>query len=58
MTSEKTLIRRERRKAIRAVFETWTDHEAKRALEWVENDRPIIFGSVKVHLHILSEGAL
>lgn len=36
---------RQRRAAIRRVFETWTDEEAKRAMEYVENGRPIFYGS-------------
>lgn len=34
----------ERRAAIYVVLNTWTDYEAAKALEWVENDMPILLG--------------
>ena len=46
---------RQRRAAIRRVFETWTDGEAKRALEYVENGRPIFCGSDGVRMDVIGE---
>lgn len=50
--------KRDRKKAIRKVLDTWTDDETKRAFEWTENGLPILVGCDQVRESVLCAGKL
>ena len=51
------MMTKDEEQLIYSILNCWTDEQAARALEWVENDMPILLGSVAKNYWV-KDGAL